>query len=311
MLAIVAPGQGSQTPGFLAPWLENSHASQFIDHWSSLIDLDLRYLGTLADADEIRETSNAQPLLVAAGLLSAAILFEGNYQSIRAFAGHSVGEITAIGIADVITFDEAMTLVRARGHHMSVSAQGTNTGMAAVLGGTRENVLAGLHALDLTAANENGAGQIVAAGTMTNIEALMANPPEGSRVRPLQVSGAFHTCVMEPAVEHLATIASGLDKRDSRSPVLSNKDGMALTNGAEIVNRIVGQIAGPVRWDLCMETLVSIGITGVIELAPAGTLVGLLKRAAPSIATFALKSPEDLAEAHNFISQHTASSEGK
>ncbi len=304
MLAIVAPGQGSQVPGFLLPWLEDSQSSSFIDHWSSIIDLDVRALGSTADADEIRETSNAQPLLVAAGLIAFARLrSEFNFE-VSAFAGHSVGEITALGSAGVLDFDSAMKLVRLRGSEMSKAAMGSNTSMAAVLGGERDVVVAHLAALDLTAANENGAGQIVAAGTAAQLALLSENPPAGSRVRPLAVSGAFHTSVMAPAVPVLRDLASQLHTSDSTVAVLSNKDGASLSDGRELLDRIVGQIAGPVRWDLCMQQLSALGITGVLELPPAGTLVGLIKRAAPDIETFALKSPDDLASAQEFIARH-------
>ncbi len=304
MLAIVAPGQGSQVPGFLLPWLENSQSSSLIDHWSSIINLDLRALGTTAEADEIRETSNAQPLLVAAGLIAFARLrSEFNFE-VSAFAGHSVGEITALGAANVLDFESAMKLVRVRGSEMSQAALGSNTGMAAVLGGDREVVVAHLSSLDLTAANENGAGQIVAAGSATQLALLGENPPAGSRVRPLAVSGAFHTSVMAAAVPVLRELASQLEVHDSSVPILSNKDGASLNNGEELLTRIVGQIAGPVRWDLCMDRLSALGITGVLELPPAGTLVGLIKRAAPDIETFALKSPDDLTSAQEFIARH-------
>ena len=304
MLAIVAPGQGSQTPGFLSPWLENSRSSTFIQNWSSLIELDLRYLGSTADAVEIRETSNAQPLLVAAGLITASALFNDDFSKVSLFAGHSVGEITAAALSRTIDFESAMKLVRIRGMEMSKSATGTETGMAAVLGGERDLVLAELAALNLTPANENGAGQIVAAGNLAQIELLLQNPPAGSRVRPLAVSGAFHTAVMEPAVPVLRALANDLETSNPPHGVLSNKDGAYLTNGQEIIDRIVGQIASPVRWDLCMDTMAAMGVTGVIELAPAGTLISLIKRAQPSIESFALKSPEELDSAREFVAKH-------
>ena len=306
MLAIVAPGQGSQTPGFLLPWLEVGETSLLLEKWSQLIDLDLRHLGTTADAEEIKETSNAQPLLVAAGLIAYAALFPNEQSSVTAVAGHSVGEITTAALAGVINNESAMKLVRARGAAMSQAATGSNSGMAAVLGGERDDVLAHLATLNLVAANENGAGQIVAAGSLEAIAQLLENAPTGSRVRPLAVSGAFHTAVMAPAVPVLAALAAEIHPTDPKIKVLSNKDGQVVSSGADIVARIVGQVAGPVRWDLCMTTLSDMGITGVLEVPPAGTLVGLLKRATPNIETFALKNPEDLAAAQEFIAKHGA-----
>ena len=304
MLAVVAPGQGSQTPGFLTPWIESDFASSLISSWSDSIGLDLKHLGTNADADEIRDTENAQPLLVAGGLIGAATLFAGNDSTISYFAGHSVGEITAAALAQVLDGEGAMKLVRTRGIEMAKAAKGTETGMAAVLGGERDEVIKVLQSFDLTAANENGGGQIVAAGSLANLAKLTENPPAGSRVRPLAVSGAFHTKTMAPAVPVLSEMTKSISINDAKIPTLSNKDGAVITSGQEVIERIVGQIAGPVRWDLCMQTLEKLGVTGVIEVPPAGTLVGLIKRAAPTIETFALKTPEDLAAAKEFIAKH-------
>ncbi len=304
MLAIVAPGQGSQTPGFLAPWLADSFAADLLAHWSSVIELDLVRLGTTADADEIRDTANAQPLLVAGALIGAATLFAGDDSSISYVAGHSVGEVAAAALAQVIDGDQALNLVALRGREMAKAANGSNTGMSAVLGGDREVVVAALAALGLTPANENGAGQIVAAGDLNALAKLAENPPSGARVRALAVAGAFHTSTMQPAVAPLAAEVRMITANQPQLSILSNKDGAVIESGDEVLARIVGQVAGPVRWDLCMSTLASLGVTGVIELPPAGTLVGLIKRATPDVETFALKSPADLAAAKEFIAKH-------
>ena len=306
MLALLAPGQGSQTPGFLAPWLEDASAAGLIGNWSDVIGLDLKRLGTVADADEIRDTANAQPLLVAGGLIGAGRLFGENHSSISYTAGHSVGEITAAVFAGVLDGDSAMKLVAARGAQMAIAAKGSDTGMSAVLGGERDVVVAAIHAAGLTAANENGAGQIVAAGSLAALAALAENPPEGSRIRALAVSGAFHTSTMVPAVSHLAALAASLTTTDPMIPFISNKDGAIVKSGRDVLNRIVGQIAGPVRWDLCMARLANCGVTGVIEVPPAGTLAGLVKRAQSEIETFTLKGPEDLSAAREFIAKHGA-----
>ena len=304
MLALLAPGQGSQTPGFLAPWLEDANAAELIGNWSEVIGIDLKRLGTVADADEIRDTANAQPLLVAGGLIGASGLFGENLSNVSYVAGHSVGEITAAAFAGAIDQVSAMKLVATRGDQMAIAAKGSDTGMSAVLGGERDVVVAAINAAGLTAANENGAGQIVAAGSLAALVALAENPPEGSRVRALAVSGAFHTSTMVPAVSHLAELAASLTATDPKIPFISNKDGVVVESGREILDRIVGQIAGPVRWDLCMETMAKCGVTGVIEVPPAGTLAGLVKRAQSEIQTFALKGPEDLDAAKAFIAQH-------
>ena len=299
MLAIIAPGQGSQTPGMLSPWLEDAQIRAMVEEISEAIGLDVIRLGTTADAEEIKDTANAQPLIVAAGLISAHAL--GANGSFSYVAGHSVGEITAAAIGGALNNIDAMKLVRARGVEMAKAAGITPSGMAAVLGGDREVVLHAISELGLVAANDNGGGQIVAAG---DLDAIAQLAPEGARVRPLAVAGAFHTSYMESAVEPLRALASTMTTATPSVGVLSNKDGAVVTDGADVLTRIVNQIANPVRWDLCMQTLVSLGVTGVIEVAPAGTLVGLIKRAAPGIEQFAFKSPQDLDAARAFVAQH-------
>ncbi|MEY3795670.1 MAG: hypothetical protein RLZZ120_781 [Actinomycetota bacterium] len=299
MLAIIAPGQGSQTPAMLSAWLEDSQLRTLAQEFSETIGLDILRLGTTADADEIKDTANAQPLIVAAGLISAHAL--GATESAAYVAGHSVGEITAAAMADAISPIDAMTLVRTRGVEMAKAAAITPSGMAAVLGGDRQVVLQAIADAGLVAANDNGGGQIVAAG---DLDAIAHLAPEGARVRPLAVAGAFHTSYMQSAVEPLRALASTMTTSAPSVGVLSNKDGAVVTDGAEVLERIVNQIANPVRWDLCMQTLESLGVTGVIEVAPAGTLVGLIKRAAPSIEQFALKSPADVDAARAFAAQH-------
>ena len=295
MLALLAPGQGSQTPGMLTPWITNSDSRDLLTSWSQAIDLDLIHLGTQADAEEIRDTANAQPLIVAAGLLSARDLGVGN--AVSFMAGHSVGEITAGALAGVFSEVDALRLVRVRGLEMAKAAHGSESGMSAVLGGVREDVLQAIADAGLVAANDNGGGQIVAAGSL---QALSTLAPEGARVRALQVSGAFHTEFMRPALVACKAFAADIAVKDSEIGLLSNKDGAVLLSGVRILDRIIEQIASPVRWDLCMASMESIGVTRAIEIAPAGTLVGLLKRGAPGIATHALKSPDDLESARTF-----------
>ena len=300
MLAIIAAGQGSQSPGMLSAWLKDSTLRDTCAAWSDEIGIDLLTLGTTADADAIKDTANAQPLIVAAGLLS----FKALGITPAVVAGHSVGEITAAAITNIISETDAMKIVRTRGSEMAKAAAITPAGMSAVLGGDREAVVAAITAAGLVAANENGGGQIVAAGSLEGLEKLAANPPEGARVRALAVAGAFHTSYMQPAVEPLRTLVSSTHVHDPIATIISNKEGGRVATGREFMDRIVAQIANPVRWDLCMSTLKTMGVTGVIELAPAGTLVGLLKRAEPDIETFALKSPDDLEAAQTFAAKH-------
>jgi [acyl-carrier-protein] S-malonyltransferase len=302
VLVLVAPGQGAQTPGFLTPWLDLPGAADRVAAWSEAIGLDLAHYGTKADAEEIRDTAVAQPLLVAAGILSAAALGD---VTPGAVAGHSVGAITAAAFAGVLGDTAALTLVRTRGLAMAEAAAITETGMSALLGGDPEVSTAHLQKLGLTPANINGAGQIVAAGTLEQLAALNEDKPEGVRkVVPLKVAGAFHTHHMAPAVDKLAEAAKALTPADPKVAYVSNKDGRTVASGAEVLERLVGQVANPVRWDLCMETFQQLGVTALLEVCPGGTLTGLAKRALPGVKTLALKTPDDLDAARALIAEH-------
>lgn len=307
VLVIVAPGQGAQSPGFLAPWLEDSDFRSRLESLSAAADLDLVWAGTEADADQIRATETAQPLLVATGIAAAAQLFPGVEPSLAradAVAGHSVGELTALAGAGVLTPDQAMVLVRERGRAMAEAAAVTPTGMTAVLGGDREEVLATIERHGLTAANDNGPGQVVAAGTTEQLDAFAADPPAKARVMPLSVAGAFHTEHMAPAVGRLADLAADVEPGDPATRVLSNKDGQVVDGGRDLLDRLVGQIASPVRWDLSLQTFADLGVTGILELPPAGTLTGIAKRALKGVDTFALKTPDQLDDARAFCAEH-------
>ncbi|MER6911014.1 ACP S-malonyltransferase [Streptomyces sp. NPDC000594] len=304
MLVLVAPGQGAQTPGFLTPWLDLPGAADRVARWSEAIDLDLAHYGTEADADAIRDTAVAQPLLVAAGLLAASAL---GPVSPGIVAGHSVGEITAAVFAGVLDETAALRLVRTRGLAMAEAAAAAETGMSALLGGDPEVVLPHLERFGLTPANVNGAGQIVAAGTTEQLAAFAEELPEGvRRAVPLKVAGAFHTVHMAPAVTALEKAAAELTPADPTLSYVSNKDGRAVATGAEVVERLVGQVANPVRWDLCMETFAARGATALIEVAPGGTLTNLAKRALPGVKTHALKTPDDLDAARTLAAEHSA-----
>ncbi len=316
MLIIVAPGQGAQTPGFLEPWLEDPTFAARLDWLGAVADIDLAHYGTKADADAIRDTAIAQPLLVASGLVAALALFPSPadaFGRIGAVSGHSVGELTAAAGARAITAEQAMVLVRERGRAMARAAEATPTGMTAVLGGSREDVLATLERHGLTPANVNGpdgrAGQVVAAGTKEQLAALAEDGPEGARLMPLQVAGAFHTEHMAPAVDVLGRLAQSVSTHDPRTPVISNRDGQIVHDGRDVVRRIVGQVARPVRWDLVLETMTDLGVTGILEVPPAGTLTGIAKRALPGVETFALKTPDQLDAARTFIDTHASPSQ--
>lgn len=307
MLAIVAPGQGAQTPGFLSPWCELPSFADRLEWLSAVAGLDLRELGTNADAETIRDTAVAQPLLVAAGLLAVLELFPhpaDAFGVVGVGAGHSVGEITAATAAGVLSAEQAMVFVRERGRGMAAASAAQATSMTAVVGGKEDEVLARIAELGLTAANHNGSGQVVAAGTVEQLAELAANPPARTRCVPLSVAGAFHTVHMEPAVARLQQLSRAISTHDPRVRLLSNRDGRVITSGRDYLARLVAQVANPVRWDLCLQTMADLGVTGILELPPAGTLTGIAKRNLPGVERFALNTPDELDAARDFVRAH-------
>ncbi len=301
MIVVVAPGQGSQSPGFLEPWLvDPAHRAQ-LERYSEAAGIDLVAHGTVSDADTIRDTAIAQPLIVAASLLSASVLLEGLGDRVGAVAGHSVGEFAAAAIAGVLDDADALRLVRERGLAMAEAAAAVPTGMSAVLGGDAEALAERLVELGLEPANLNGAGQTVVAGELPGLEALAADPVPGSRVIPLQVAGAFHTSYMAPAVDRLRAAASTVTIADPSLRLYTNRDGSVVSSGPTFVDLLVGQVSSPVHWDACMASFAEDGVTGIIELLPAGALVGLAKRALKGVPTVAIKTPDDLVAARELL----------
>lgn len=294
MIIVAFPGQGSQTPGFLAPWLELDGARARLEELSDRAEVDLVAAGTEWDADRIRDTKIAQPLIVAASLLSWEALSAASEAAPAGVAGHSVGEIPALVAAGVLSADDGMRLVGIRGRAMADAASLEQTGMSAILGGDETAVVERLSALDLTPANYNGGGQIVAAGSLPALAELADTPVQGTRVIPLQVAGAFHTRYMAPAVDALRAAADGVEVGDPELTLWSNSDGSTVAEGRRALDLLVAQVASPVRWDLCMASFGEHGVTGVIELSPAGTLVGLVKRGLRGTPTVAVKTPDDL-----------------
>ena len=316
MLAVVCPGQGAQAPGMLSPWLELPSFTERISRYADAAGLDLVAHGTTSDADTIRDTAVAQPLLVATALATARELLgdpalvgktasEGSTVPSVA-AGHSVGEFAAAAVAGVLADTDAMRLVAVRGNAMAAAAAAAEpTSMAAVLGGDPDEVLATLARLGLTPANVNGGGQVVAAGAKEAIARLLAEPPAKSRVIELQVAGAFHTAYMEPAVATLGAAAQGIAVADPTSILVSNADGSPVASGARALELMVAQVANPVRWDLCQQTMLDLGVTAIIEAAPGGVLTGLAKRSMSGIPCVALKTPADLAAARDLMELHS------
>lgn len=297
MIVVVAPGQGSQSQGFLAPWLEVDGVRDHLGALGEAAKVDLITHGTVSDDDTIRDTQIAQPLIVAASIVTARVLLDGRRDRVAAVAGHSVGEFAAASIAGVLTESDALSLVGVRGRAMAAEAAKIETGMSALLGGDQADIDARLAELGLFPANMNGGGQVVVAGAKDKLAALSENPPAGSRVIPLSVAGAFHTSYMAGAVEVLREAASAIVTDDPTIPIYTNRDGTRVASGDIYRDLLVGQVSNPVRWDMCMQSFADDGVTGVVELAPAGALVGLVKRAIKGTPTVAIKTPDDLAAA--------------
>jgi len=301
VIVVVCPGQGSQTPGFLDPWVTEPEFRDHLEKLSDAASMDLLAHGTVSDVDTIRDTSVAQPLIVAAGLLTLRALLEGRRDRVGGVAGHSVGELTAAAAAGILSEQDAMTVVRERGAAMADAASQAETGMSAVVGADEAELLARLDALGLEPANFNGGGQIVVAGELASLEQLKQDPPAGARVIPLQVAGAFHTRYMASAVERLRAATANVDRHDPNLTIWTNHDGNAVTSGTEFVDLLVGQVSSPVRWDKTMESLATAAVTGIIEVAPAGALVGLAKRGLKGVPAVAVKTPDDLNAAFALI----------
>lgn len=296
------PGQGSQTPGFLIPWLESTGARERLERYSDAAGVDLVAAGTEWDADQIRDTSVAQPLIVAASILAWQQLTDAERSRFGGVAGHSVGEIAALVAANVISDIDGMRLVGERGRAMAAAAALAETGMSAVVGGKEPEVLEAIAAADVAPANFNGGGQIVAAGSPEGLASLAENAPRGVRVIPLQVAGAFHTAYMSSASDALQSAVDNISLvQDPSLPLWTNFDGSVVTSGTRALELIVHQVQNPVRWDLCMESFANAGITGLVEFSPAGALTGLAKRALRGTPAVALKTPDDLAAAGDLL----------
>jgi [acyl-carrier-protein] S-malonyltransferase len=298
VIALLAPGQGSQTPGMLSAWLELPGTAEKMASWSTVSGLDLARLGTTASAEEITDTAVTQPLVVAATLLAHQELTRrgvlADIGDDLIVAGHSVGEIAACAIAGVISADDAVALAATRGAEMAKACADEPTGMSAVLGGDEAEVLARLEQLDLVPANRNAAGQIVAAGRLSALDKLAEDPPAKARVRALGVAGAFHTEFMASALDGYAAAVENVATAEPAAVLLSNRDGQPVSSAADAIEKLVAQLTRPVRWDLCSETLRQRNVKAIVEFPPAGALSGIAKRELRGVPTHAVKAPADL-----------------
>ncbi len=300
----MTPGQGSQTSGMYSPWITDQTNNEIVKKYSDLIDLDLFHYGTVASQPEITATNIAQPLLTALAFMSFNRLNIKSNENII-YSGHSVGEFSAACLAGFYSDETAMKLVSVRGKAMAeAAASNSATGMSAVLGGDKAEIIKHIEQFDLVPANVNSSGQIVASGLLTNLEKLSANPPASTKVRKLDVAGAFHSQFMKSAESELEDEFAQVELTKPTCSFISNKDGQTITESTQLKSRLISQITSPVRWDLCQAKMVELGVTGMLELAPAGVLTGIAKREMPGVELFAIKSPEDIDTAQAFINKH-------
>ena len=300
----MTPGQGSQSVGMLSSWLQDDKSLTLVNQFSEICEINLLELGTTSDQSKVTATNNAQPLLASLAFLSAKKLTWEKYQGII-FSGHSVGELSACSLAGFYSKQDAMQLVAVRGNAMAEAAMSSQaTGMSAVLGGKKEEVIKHIQKYNLDPANVNSEGQIIASGLLTDLERLAQNPPDSAKVRKLDVAGAFHSEFMKTAEEKLAQQFNQINLNKPRYRYISNKDGSVVTESSYLKNRLVSQISSPVRWDMCQTTMKDLGVTGMLELAPGGVLTGIAKREMPGVELFAIKSPGDITAAQDFIDKH-------
>ena len=300
----MTPGQGSQSVGMLSSWLKDGDSLVLVKQFSEICETSLLELGTTAGQSEVTATNNAQPLLASLAFISAQKLNWEKYQGII-FSGHSVGELSACCLAGFYSMQDAMQLVFVRGNAMAAAAMSSQaTGMSAVLGGKKDEVIKHIQNHNLVPANVNSDGQIIASGLLTDLERLAENSPASTKVRKLDVAGAFHSEFMKPAEAKLEQQFSQINLSKPQYRYISNKDGSVVTESSDLQNRLVSQISSPVRWDMCQATMEDLGVTGMLELAPGGVLTGIAKREMPGVELFAIKSPEDITAAQDFIDKH-------
>ena len=306
MLAIIAPGQGSQSQKMLENWLTDEKIKNYVDEISKALNFDFAYYGISAKEEEINQTQNTQPLLVLNALISFDKLNLNSLQSKRmVFAGHSVGEIVSYCLSGIISKSDALKISILRGKSMSNNLDYQNkTGMAAILGETDSSLTNLIDSFDLQIANKNSSQQIVVGGLIENINNLIDSKPNGIRIIKLSVSAAFHTNFMAKSLQLFQNSIENFDFKDPVNSIISNFDGLEITKGKEAKEKLIGQLTNSVRWDLCQKKFVEMGVTGILELCPGGVLTGISKRENPKIETFAIKNPLDISNANEFIARH-------
>ncbi|MEX1105741.1 MAG: ACP S-malonyltransferase [Ilumatobacteraceae bacterium] len=296
MLAFTFPGQGSQRPGMGRPWVDHE-SWELVDEASNVAERDVARLLLDADADELKDTRNAQlTTFVSSLIVLDAVERLGVEPSFC--AGHSLGEYTALTATGALGFDEGVRLVNERADAMHTAGNDNPGTMAAVLGLDDDLVEVACRRADadVWVANFNAPGQVVIAGSPEGVAAaaLVAKELGAKKVMPLPVSGAFHTPFMTPARDRLRKAIADANPRDTEVPVVSNVDALAHNTGSDWSTLLSAQLSSPVRWKHCLLELSALGVTDFVELGPGGVLTGMAKRTVDNARTMTISTPDDL-----------------
>ncbi|HEX7168255.1 MAG TPA: ACP S-malonyltransferase [Acidimicrobiales bacterium] len=298
-IAVIFPGQGAQAPALGTPW--TGHPSwALVERAEKAAGQPLAPLLLEAPAASLTRTREAQLVVFLASLLA----WDAAEPSIRAagdvvaFAGHSLGQVTALVAAGALSFDDGCRLAVARAGHTQAAADARAGRLAALLGATTDQAEAACQAApgECWVANDNAPGQVVVGGTPEGLDVATAKAKElgVKRVVALNVGGAFHTPLMQPAAEAFAADLAATTFTDTITPVVSNTDGRPYTDAGGWPGRLVDQLVTPVRWAATMPALVDLGATAFVEVGPGTTLTSMAKRAVPGVSLHNLATPNDL-----------------
>jgi [acyl-carrier-protein] S-malonyltransferase len=302
-LALLFPGQGSQKVGMgHDAWLSHQACREVFETADCTLGINLSAICFEGPEGELLRTTNAQPAILTTSLayLVAALETGALNQRPAYLAGHSLGEYAAMVVAGCLEFEEALRLVRERGRLMEQTGTESAGTMAAIVGLKADQVSEICRLSGAEACNHNARTQVVVGGTPSAVERACALAREqGGRGLPMNVAGAFHTSLMEPAAREFKVILAGLDAADPTVPVVSNVDATAMSVAAQCISDLAQQIARPVLWHQSITFMREAGVRTFAELGPGRALITMLKRDAPELALISLDGPTVVASAAN------------